>query len=101
MRDGLVRYCPVCDGYEVRDKRLAVLSAHSHSLSEAQFLTTYSADITYFPARAEAEPQGAAREEARAGGIKLSPFYPDWKIVRHADTLVLKSAGADVVVDAL
>ena len=43
---GLVRFCPVCDGYEALDRRVAVLGPTRHALKEAQFLRTYSADVT-------------------------------------------------------
>jgi len=101
VREGLVRYCPICDGYEVRDRRLAVLGAQSHSLGEAHFLRTFTADITFIPAGVEAEPRADACDEARAAGIKLAPFSSDWKIVRDGDTLVLSGTNSDIVVDAL
>lgn len=43
---GLIRYCPVCDGYEVTDKRVAVIGTGDHGTAEAQFLRTYTTDIT-------------------------------------------------------
>ncbi|MEO6042281.1 MAG: FAD-dependent oxidoreductase [Croceibacterium sp.] len=43
---GLLRYCPICDGYEVTDKRVAVIGTGSHGTSEALFLRGYTADLT-------------------------------------------------------
>ncbi|WP_228461831.1 NAD(P)/FAD-dependent oxidoreductase [Paracoccus liaowanqingii] len=43
---GLLRYCPVCDAYEVRDKRIAVLGSGTHGLKEASFLRHYSPSVT-------------------------------------------------------
>ena len=43
---GLIRYCPVCDGYEVTDKRVAVIGTGDHGTAEAQFLRGYTADLT-------------------------------------------------------
>ena len=43
---GLLRYCPICDGFEVSDRRLAVLGTGEHALNEAQFLRSYSEDVT-------------------------------------------------------
>jgi thioredoxin reductase (NADPH) len=43
---GLVRYCPICDGYEVTDKRIGVIGSDSHGVSEALFLRSYTADVT-------------------------------------------------------
>nr|WP_086494284.1 NAD(P)/FAD-dependent oxidoreductase [Novosphingobium panipatense] len=46
LRCGLLRYCPICDGYEVTDKRVGVLGTRSHGFKEAIFLRTYTKDVT-------------------------------------------------------
>jgi thioredoxin reductase (NADPH) len=43
---GLIRYCPICDGYEVTDKKVAVLASGSHGVAEAIFLRGYTSDVT-------------------------------------------------------
>jgi thioredoxin reductase (NADPH) len=43
---GLVRYCPICDGFEVTDKRVGVIGSDSHGVAEALFLRSYTADLT-------------------------------------------------------
>lgn len=43
---GLIRYCPVCDGYEVTDKKVAVIGTGNHGTAEAQFIRTFTSDIT-------------------------------------------------------
>jgi thioredoxin reductase (NADPH) len=43
---GLIRYCPICDGYEVTDKKVGVIGSDSHGVAEALFLRTYTADLT-------------------------------------------------------
>ena len=47
VRRGLVRYCPICDGYEARGRRIAVIGHGAHGLGEAAFVArTYSDDVT-------------------------------------------------------
>ena len=47
VRRGLVRYCPICDGYEVRGRRIAVIGHGDRGLGEAVFVArTYSRDVT-------------------------------------------------------
>ncbi|MEJ1156857.1 NAD(P)/FAD-dependent oxidoreductase [Prosthecomicrobium sp. N25] len=46
VRRGLVRQCPVCDGYEAIDRRLAVLGPGDHGAREALFLSRFSGDVT-------------------------------------------------------
>jgi hypothetical protein len=43
---GSLRYCPVCDGYEVTDQRIAVIGTGTRGLKEAQFLRSFTADVT-------------------------------------------------------
>lgn len=51
MARGHIRYCPVCDGYEVTDQRVGVLGADGHGVAEALFLRSFTADLTLMPAR--------------------------------------------------
>jgi thioredoxin reductase (NADPH) len=43
---GSLRYCPVCDGFEATDRKLAVLGDGEDASSKARFLRTYSRDVT-------------------------------------------------------
>jgi thioredoxin reductase (NADPH) len=43
---GLIRYCPICDGYEVTDKKVGVIGSDSHGVAEALFLRSYTTDLT-------------------------------------------------------
>jgi thioredoxin reductase (NADPH) len=43
---GLVRYCPICDGYEVTDKKVGVIGSGSRGVAEALFMRSYTADVT-------------------------------------------------------
>ena len=47
VQRGLVRYCPICDGYESRDRKIAVIGYGAHGIGEAVFIArTYSRDVT-------------------------------------------------------
>ncbi|MEO7278171.1 MAG: NAD(P)/FAD-dependent oxidoreductase [Sphingomicrobium sp.] len=46
LAKGLVRYCPICDGFEVTDKKVGVIGSGSHGVAEALFIRTYTADVT-------------------------------------------------------
>jgi thioredoxin reductase (NADPH) len=43
---GLIRYCPICDGYEVTDKKVGVIGSDSRGVAEAIFLRSFTADVT-------------------------------------------------------
>jgi thioredoxin reductase (NADPH) len=46
LQRGLIRYCPVCDGYEVTDKKIGVIGSDSRGVAEAIFLRSYTSDVT-------------------------------------------------------
>ena len=43
---GLLRYCPICDGYEVTDQRVGVIGTHAHGVDEAVFIRMFTRDVT-------------------------------------------------------
>ena len=43
---GLIRYCPICDGYEVTDKKVGVIGTQERGRAETIFLRSYTADLT-------------------------------------------------------
>ena len=46
VRKGLIRICPICDGYDVEGQSIAVLGNSEKAAREALFLSTYSDAIT-------------------------------------------------------
>ena len=48
---GLLRYCPICDGYEARRMNVAVLGCDGHGAEEAEFLRAYGAKVTLLAQR--------------------------------------------------
>ncbi|MGN6377202.1 MAG: NAD(P)/FAD-dependent oxidoreductase [Sphingomonas sp.] len=46
VRRGLLRYCPICDGFEVTDRAVGVIGTHNHGANEAAFIRMYTADVT-------------------------------------------------------
>jgi thioredoxin reductase (NADPH) len=46
VKRGLIRICPICDGYESMDKKVAVIGNGEHAAAEALFLRTYTDRLT-------------------------------------------------------
>ena len=65
----LVRYCPICDGYEATDKHIAVYGPVDAALGKAKFLRTYSDSVTVLPML------GDKPTEAQ-DGIDIAPSPP-------------------------
>jgi thioredoxin reductase (NADPH) len=70
LQRGLLRYCPICDGYEVTDKRIAVIGTGGHGAREALFLRGYSADVTLIAPDAEHRIEEEHEGELDAAGIR-------------------------------
>jgi thioredoxin reductase (NADPH) len=64
---GLVRYCPICDGFEASDLRIGVLGNTNEAAAKALFLRTYSRHVILL--RLDDEPCGEqqSRELSEAG----------------------------------
>jgi thioredoxin reductase (NADPH) len=46
VAEGAIRYCPVCDGFEATDRRIAVLGSGKDAAAKAVFLRTYATDVS-------------------------------------------------------
>jgi len=69
LSKGLLRYCPVCDGYEVTDKRVAVIGTGEHGTAEALFLRGFTADITLISPHGDHDLDDQCREKLADAGI--------------------------------
>jgi thioredoxin reductase (NADPH) len=66
---GLVRYCPICDGYEVTDKKVGVIGSDSHGVAEALFIRSYTADVTLIAPDTALELEPEEQAKLKAAGI--------------------------------
>ncbi|MFL6711106.1 MAG: NAD(P)/FAD-dependent oxidoreductase [Massilia sp.] len=48
VSSGAIRLCPVCDGYDVSDQRIAVISSETNPIGHAMFMRSFSAHVTLF-----------------------------------------------------
>jgi thioredoxin reductase (NADPH) len=80
IRDGYVRHCPICDGWEARDSRIGVIGLGGGAVGEALFLRTWSDDVTLLTLgrgrlddaeRARLAAAGVAVAEGRVASLRL------------------------------
>ena len=70
VQRGLVRYCPICDGYESKDRHIAVLGRGAAGLGEASFIArTYARNVTLLTMGEKLRP--ADHDQAAAQGITV------------------------------
>ena len=121
---GLVRYSPICDGYEVTDKKVGVIGSDSHGVAEALFIRSYTADVTLIapdkalhlksedsrrlkeagiecvdgPAQAVAIPNGCIVVDTAEGHYAFDSIYPALGSDTH--TQLAEMVGADLSNDS-
>ena len=87
---GLIRYCPICDGYEVTDKKVGVIGSGAHGVAEAIFLRGYSSDITLI-APHDAHDVAAA-DQARLEALGIATVDgPCHAVAALADAIVVET----------
>jgi len=71
IRRGVVRHCPACDAYEMRDRKIAILGAGDCRMQEAMLLRSYTADLTVLSLRRPLEMSEEERLELLSTGVAL------------------------------
>jgi thioredoxin reductase (NADPH) len=100
LNAGLLRYCPVCDGYEVTDKRVGVIGTGTHGMREALFLRGYTRDVTLVAPDAEhmLDPECAAALDT-AGVVRVDGPCGGYAI--EDGRLALDTAGGRLSFDSV
>ncbi len=100
LQRGLLRYCPVCDGYEITDKRVGVIGTGDRGRAEALFLRGYTRDITLIAPDAEHRLQdGCIAALDDAGVIRVDGPCGDYAI--DGDQLVVATAHGRMAFDSV
>jgi thioredoxin reductase (NADPH) len=71
LANGLIRYCPVCDGFEVTDKKVGVIGSSGRGVAEAVFLRGFTEDITLIAPDRCHDLDAANLAELERYGIKI------------------------------
>ena len=71
LEEGRLRYCPVCDGYEVTDKNVAVIGTGDKGMAEAEFLRGFTDRVTLVCPDDAHELDDATLDKALQFGIKI------------------------------
>jgi thioredoxin reductase (NADPH) len=71
VRSGLVRHCPICDGFEVIDKKVAVIGRGAKGVNETRFIRHFTRDLTLFTLGAGHEITAEDRASLEAGGVVI------------------------------
>jgi thioredoxin reductase (NADPH) len=102
VQRGLVRYCPICDGYEARDQKIAIIGHGTHGLGEAIFIArTYSDDVTLLTLGKRMELDQKQRQRVEEHRIKVVESPIDALEIRDDRIAALRIDGASMSFDVL
>lgn len=68
---GLIRHCPICDGYEVIGQKIGVIGWGGNCATEAVFLRTFSEDVTLLSLGRQLSISDAEHAMLADSGVKL------------------------------
>ena len=71
VRRGLVRHCPICDAYEIIDRKVAVIGYGKCRIREALLLRVYTTDLTLLTLGKELDIPPDELEALRGAGIRV------------------------------
>jgi thioredoxin reductase (NADPH) len=72
VKRGLIRICPICDGYETVGKAVGVIGNSDHAAAEALFLRTYSDEVTLILVGEDCRLPGERRQALAEAGIAVA-----------------------------
>jgi thioredoxin reductase (NADPH) len=97
---GLIRYCPICDGYEVTDKKIGVIGSDSHGVAEALFLRSFTADVTLIAPDKAMRLKPEDQEKLKAAGIGCADG-PTHAVAISSDFIVVDTADGHFTFDSI
>jgi thioredoxin reductase (NADPH) len=97
---GLIRYCPICDGYEVTDKKVGVIGSGSHGVAEAVFIRGFTDDITLIAPDKAHDLAEDDRAKLRDYGIDCVDG-PCQAVAAHDECIVVDTADGHYTFDSI
>jgi thioredoxin reductase (NADPH) len=97
---GLIRYCPICDGYEVTDKSIGVIGSGGHGVAEALFLRSFTPHIVLIAPDKALELSAEDQARLRQAGIDTVDG-PCAAVAVHSDCIVVDTTEGHYTFDSV
>jgi thioredoxin reductase (NADPH) len=102
IRNGAIRLCPVCDGFETIDQKVAILACGRQAISHALFMRSYTSNLTLICGDADTTMGEAERATLAAAGIVLvDDPAPEIFIAESGAPVVRTSTGTEFSFDSV
>ena len=96
----VIRFCPICDGYEIIDQRVGVLGDIEEGGKKALFLRTYTKDVFLFLTD-ETAVDDKTRKKLNEENVKILINLKHIKRATESTVAIVKKSGETQEVDAL
>ena len=97
---GQIRYCPICDGFEVTDKKVGVIGSGGHGVAEAVFLRGFTADVTLIAPDKAMKVSAVDRLALEQAGIETVDG-PAEAVAIAADSITVDTAEGHFTFDSI
>lgn len=97
---GLIRYCPICDGYEVTDKKVGVIGSDHHGVAEALFIRGFTGDVTLIAPDKSLDLHPRDMEKLREAKVELVDG-PAQAVAISEDCIVVETTEGTHAFDSL
>lgn len=71
LQEGALRYCPVCDGYEVIGQHVGVVADHGSDTFEAMYIRHFTDRVTVFPVSDDVRFSEEQQAELARAGVRI------------------------------
>lgn len=71
VNTGCIRLCPICDGYDVLDQNIGIISTSEKGFDHALFLRTFTRRMTLFCSNQEGPVSETCRQSLHTAGVEL------------------------------
>lgn len=100
VQEGALRYCPVCDGFEVIGEAVGLLVDDGSDTMEALYLRHFTERVTLFPVSRNVRFSDAQRRELDAAGVRRVE-EPVESLRLWGGRVTVRHGGEESVVDSL
>jgi len=95
----VIRFCPICDGYEAIDKRIGIIGELKSAEKKALFLRTYTKDVSVFVT--EGIDQTEDRTTLEKGSVSVFDTPKEIKFDTAGQIVIVTKSGSLHELDAL
>jgi thioredoxin reductase (NADPH) len=96
----MLRFCPICDGYEAIDRRVGILGNLEHGARKALFLRTYTRAVVLFLTH-EADEDASSRKMLDEQGIVIAGRAKEIRAGTQSTLTVVTQSGRKYELDVL